>query len=304
MQLEHHFTVPVPPDVAWEALLDPQRVAPCFPGATLQSVDGPEFTGTVKVRLGPVALLYKGKGVFTATDTEARRTTIEASAKDTRGNGTAAANVAVTVRPDAEGTAVNLTTDLKITGRPAQLGRGLISEVSGKIVTTFADCLAARLTEQRTGESAGSGGSDMTDSANAPRPAAPHPTETARSASAGSAGSAGAGSVGSRSAGSIGSGSVGSGSAGSARSDGSDGSARSVRSSSPEERVGPAGSGEYVGSSKKVGGGPSDASAPSEINLIEVAGPPVLKRVALVMLGGFVLLLILRKLFRRRRLEP
>src|SRR5215470_1362548 len=167
MQLEHHFTVPVPPDVAWEALLDPERVAPCFPGATLQSVAGSEFTGTVKVRLGPIALLYKGKGAFTATDTAARRTVIEASARDTRGNGTAAANVAVTVRPDAEGTAVDLTTDLKITGRPAQMGRGLISEVGGKIVSTFADCLAARLVERPTGESADSGGSgtDTTGSA-------------------------------------------------------------------------------------------------------------------------------------------
>jgi uncharacterized protein len=184
MQLEHHFTVPVPPDVAWEALLDPERVAPCFPGATLQSVAGSEFTGTVKVRLGPVALLYKGKGAFTATDPEARRTVIEASAKDTRGNGTAAANVAVTVRPDAEGTAVDLTTDLKITGRPAQLGRGLISDVSGKIVAAFADCLAARLAEQPTAESAGSNSpkTDTTGSAgsvDAPPSAAPDSTSSA-----------------------------------------------------------------------------------------------------------------------------
>lgn len=172
MQLEHHFTVPVPPDVAWEALLDPERVATCFPGATLQSAAGSEFTGTVKVRLGPVALLYKGKGVFTATNPETRRTVIEASARDTRGNGTAAANVAVTVRPDAEGTAVDLTTDLKITGRPAQLGRGLISDVSGKIVATFADCLAARLAEQPTGEASGSYGSrtDATGPTGSARP--------------------------------------------------------------------------------------------------------------------------------------
>lgn len=232
MQLEHHFTVPVPPEVAWEALLDPERVAPCFPGATLQSVAGPEFTGTVKVRLGPIALLYKGKGAFTATDAEARRTVIEASAKDTRGNGTAAANVAVTVRPDDQGTAVDLTTDLKITGRPAQLGRGLISDVGGKIVATFADCLAARLAEQPIGEA----------------------SPAASGSPPGPAGSA----------------SPGSGSPGSADS-GSAGSSSSV----------------------------SAVEAGSEIDLIEVAGAPVLKRVALLLLGVLVLL-ALRKLFRRR----
>jgi carbon monoxide dehydrogenase subunit G len=153
MQLEHRFTVPVPPDVAWAALLDPERVAPCFPGATLQSVDGPEFTGTVKVRLGPIALVYKGKGRFTDTDPEARRTVIEAAGKDSRGNGTASANVTVSLRPegpDGQSTAVELATDLTITGRPAQLGRGMIADVGGKIVATFADCLAAKLEPEPT----------------------------------------------------------------------------------------------------------------------------------------------------------
>lgn len=224
MQLQHHFTVPVPPDVAWEALLDPERVAPCFPGATLQSAAGSEFTGTVKVRLGPVALLYKGKGAFTATNPEARRTVIEASAKDTRGNGTAAANVAVTVRPDAEGTAVDLTTDLKITGRPAQLGRGLISDVSGKIVAAFADCLAARLAEQPTGGAGGSDGSRI-DATGPTASTKPRPV-------------------------------------------------MQVAEPSSDE---------------------------NEINLIEVAGPPVFKRVAPVLLCVLVLLLVVRRLLRRRR---
>jgi carbon monoxide dehydrogenase subunit G len=165
MQLEHRFTVPVPPDVAWEALLDPERVAPCFPGATLQSVEGQQFTGTVKVRLGPIALLYKGKGTFTQTDPQARRTVIEASGRDSRGNGTATANVAVQVRPDDDGATVELATALTITGRPAQLGRGLIAEVSGKIVSAFAKCLAERLTGQpgsteRPGASSPSAGSE------------------------------------------------------------------------------------------------------------------------------------------------
>lgn len=154
MRLEHSFTVPVPVETAWQALLDPERVAPCFPGATLIGVDGPEFTGTVKVRLGPVSLLYKGTGRFATVDEAARRLILEASGKDSRGNGTASATVAATLSPESEpgpgsgagnSTTVGVVTDLTITGRPAQLGRGLISEVGGKIFDAFAGCLATEL---------------------------------------------------------------------------------------------------------------------------------------------------------------
>lgn len=148
MQLEHSFTVPVPVEVAWQALLDPERVAPCFPGATLTAVDGPEFSGNVKVRFGPIALLYKGTGRFTTADEQARRAVLEASGKDSRGNGTASATVTATLSPgDDENTRVDVVTDLTITGRPAQLGRGLIGEVGGKILDAFAGCLATRLSE-------------------------------------------------------------------------------------------------------------------------------------------------------------
>jgi len=154
MQLEHSFSVPVPVEVAWQALLDPARVAPCFPGATLTSVDGSEFTGTVKVRMGPVSLLYKGTGRFTAVDEAARRVVLEATGKDSRGNGTASAAVTATLTPsgtlgpgqdEADSTTVDVITDLTITGRPAQLGRGLIGEVGGKIIDAFAGCLATQL---------------------------------------------------------------------------------------------------------------------------------------------------------------
>lgn len=152
MRLQHNFTVPVPVETAWRALLDPERVAPCFPGATLTGVDGPEFTGTVKVRLGPVSLLYKGTGRFTSVDEAARRLILQASGKDARGNGTATATVAATLSPvpqpgsgSGTSTAVGVVTDLTITGRPAQLGRGLVSEVSGKILSAFAGCLATEL---------------------------------------------------------------------------------------------------------------------------------------------------------------
>ncbi|WP_447005395.1 SRPBCC family protein [Saccharothrix isguenensis] len=155
MKLEHRFTVPAPVPDVWAALLDPVRVAPCMPGATLTGVDGQRFTGTVKVKLGPVTLLYKGTGEFTSVDERVHAAVLKASGKDTRGNGTASATVSVALTPTSaegasggsgtSGTEVYVVTDMNITGRPAQLGRGLINEVSGRIIGEFAECLATRL---------------------------------------------------------------------------------------------------------------------------------------------------------------
>ncbi|MBW4718952.1 SRPBCC family protein [Saccharothrix obliqua] len=145
MRLEHAFTVPAPVGEVWAALLDPEKVAPCMPGATLTGVDGRSFTGTVKVKLGPVTLLYKGRGEFTSVAEDVHAAVIKASGKDSRGNGTASATVSVALTPADGGTGVSVVTDLTVTGRPAQLGRGLISEVSGKLVGQFAECLASGL---------------------------------------------------------------------------------------------------------------------------------------------------------------
>lgn len=155
MQMQHHFTVPVPVDVAWKALLDPERVAPCMPGAKLTKVEGNEFSGSVKVKLGPVTLLYKGTGTFKEVDEANHRAVIDASGKDSRGNGTAAATVTAVLTPEGSSTKVTVDTDLKITGKPAQLGRGLIAEVGGKILNQFAECLAEKLTgEEEPAEAA------------------------------------------------------------------------------------------------------------------------------------------------------
>lgn len=145
MELEHRFSVPVPVETAWAVLLDLDQVAPCFPGATLSSYDGDEFAGAVKVKLGPITLLYKGSGKFVERDESARKVIVEAAGKDSRGSGTAAAKVTATLIADGESTDVHVITDLKITGKPAQLSRGLISEVGGRLVQQFADCLARRL---------------------------------------------------------------------------------------------------------------------------------------------------------------
>ncbi|WP_328607354.1 SRPBCC family protein [Amycolatopsis sp. NBC_00345] len=145
MRLDHEFTVPASIGEVWQAVIDPERVAPCLPGAALTKVEGDSFTGTVKVKLGPISLLYKGSGEFLEKDEAARKVVIKASGKDARGGGTAAASVTLTLTETDGGTHGAVASDLAITGRPAQFGRGLISEVSGKILDTFAANLASSL---------------------------------------------------------------------------------------------------------------------------------------------------------------
>ena len=130
MELQHTFTVPAPVDQAWATLLDVEGIAPCFPGATLTGVDGDSFAGTVKVKLGPVSLQYSGKGRFLERDEAARHVVLEANGSDKRGNGTAGATVHARLEPAGEGrTTVVVETDLKVTGRPAQFGRGVLQDV-------------------------------------------------------------------------------------------------------------------------------------------------------------------------------
>ncbi len=149
MQLENKFTIAAPLDKAWEALNTPQTIAPCFPGATLQTYEGDSFTGTVKVKLGPISLTYKGKGTFVSRDDAAHKVVIEANGRDSRGNGTANATVTGTLVADGpDKTSVTMATDMTITGRPAQFGRGVISDVADKIIGQFAACVADKLAPQ------------------------------------------------------------------------------------------------------------------------------------------------------------
>ncbi|MFP5369190.1 MAG: SRPBCC domain-containing protein, partial [Actinomycetes bacterium] len=147
MQLENSFTVPVPIDEAWRVLLDIERIAPCMPGAALDSVDGDDFTGRVKVKLGPINLTYQGKASFIEKDETAHKAVIDARGKDQRGNGTAAAIVTAKLQAEGEITRVDVLTDLNITGRPAQFGRGVMTDVGNKLLGQFADKLAAQLGE-------------------------------------------------------------------------------------------------------------------------------------------------------------
>ena len=145
MELVHRFSVPASIEVTWAAFNDLEGVAPCFPGATLTQVEGDDFTGSVKVKLGPIAMMYNGTGRFVERDEANHRAVIEAKGKDKRGNGTAGATVVAQLTPDGTGTAVEVSTDLSITGKPAQFGRGVIQDVSDKLLGIFVDCIATKL---------------------------------------------------------------------------------------------------------------------------------------------------------------
>lgn len=143
MLLENSFRVPVPVDEAWSVLLDVQRVAPCMPGATLSEVDGDSFKGKVKVKVGPIVVIYSGTAEFVEKDAALKRVVISATGKETKGAGTAKAIVTATLVPAGDDTEVRVTTDLAITGKPAQFGRGVMADVSNALIGQFATCLAA-----------------------------------------------------------------------------------------------------------------------------------------------------------------
>ena len=147
MELSHDFTVPASVDDAWATFMDLERVGSCFPGATITSVDESGFAGTVKVKLGPIALQYAGSGRFVERDDTAHRAVIEAKGKDKRGNGTAGATVTLLLAPSGEGTRIDVTTDLSITGKPAQFGRGVMQEVSDKLLQQFVGCIESQFAE-------------------------------------------------------------------------------------------------------------------------------------------------------------
>src|ERR1700733_13720918 len=147
IELDNSFTVPVPPEQAWDVLLDVERIAPCMPGASVTSVEGDEIEGQVKVKLGPLSLTYKGTAKFTDKDQANRAIAIEATGKETRGSGTASATVQANLTPGegAGQTLVSIHTSLNVTGKPAQFGRSLLPEVSGKLIQQFATNLEAMI---------------------------------------------------------------------------------------------------------------------------------------------------------------
>jgi uncharacterized protein len=153
VELNNEFRVAVPAATTWRVLTDVQRVAPCIPGAQLLSVDGDDFTGAVKVKVGPITVSYQGEASFQEKDEAARRVVIRASGKETRGSGNAAALVTAQLTDEgAHGTTVAITTDLTISGKAAQFGRGVLADVSTNLIGQFARNLEADLLGGSTGQ--------------------------------------------------------------------------------------------------------------------------------------------------------
>ena len=161
MELVNEFRVPVPIDQAWEVLTNVERIAPCIPGAQLLSVDGDDFTGAVKVKVGPISVSYQGEATFKEKDASAHRAIIKANGKETRGQGNAAAVITCELKDEGDATTCVLTTDLTISGKAAQFGRGVLADVSGKLIGQFARRLEADLV---------AGGTAAPSSATAPGP--------------------------------------------------------------------------------------------------------------------------------------
>jgi carbon monoxide dehydrogenase subunit G len=180
VQLQHRFTVPAPVETAWEALNDVKSVGECFPGATVTSVEGEEFAGTCKIKLGPISMQYAGSGKFLERDESGHRAVLEAKGKDKRGNGTAAVTVTTVLTPEGDDrTAVSVDTDLNITGKPAQFGRGVIKDVSDKLLGQFTDCLESKIgVSGEAGEAAESAPASVPESGSAAEAPARPATET------------------------------------------------------------------------------------------------------------------------------
>jgi len=141
MELTNEFDVEVPVEEAWAILTDLERIAPCMPGAQLTEVEGDEFRGNVKVKVGPITAQYKGVARFAEKDDANHRAVIDAQGRDTRGQGNANALITATLAAQGTGTRVTVNTDLKLTGKVAQFGRGAIADVSGALLDQFVSCL-------------------------------------------------------------------------------------------------------------------------------------------------------------------
>jgi carbon monoxide dehydrogenase subunit G len=156
VELTNEFTVDVPIDEAWTVLTDLERIAPCMPGARLDEVEGDEYHGTVKVKVGPVTAEYRGKATFVERDEAGHRAVLRAEGREARGQGNASATITAQLEPVGTATRVSVTTDLTITGRVAQFGRGVLADVSTKLLGQFVDSLETTVLSGQSAAPAGS----------------------------------------------------------------------------------------------------------------------------------------------------
>ncbi len=326
MELTHSFTVPAPIGETWAHFNDIEGVAGCFPGAAVTSVEGDDFKGTCKVKLGPIALTYSGSGTFLEKDEEAHRFVIEAKGKDKRGNGTAGATVTATMAGNGDSaTDVTVLTDLSITGKPAQFGRGVMQDVSDKLLQQFVECLESRL--------AGSAETGAAEEAPAPEAAAAGGAGGAAVAGEAAGGAeAGGGTAGGEAGGGEAAGGEAGGEAGGGEAAGGEAGGEAAAPSAPEEAAvsgaappEPTPMAEEAGAAARAGavgatagpGGPAGAAAagaaaggstyqrPTEepdnaLDLGATVLPVIAKAYWKQGLGGLLVLLVLWRLLRRR----
>jgi carbon monoxide dehydrogenase subunit G len=174
MKLENEFTVPASIDQAWAVLLDVPRVAPCLPGATVEPDRGEEgeYKGQMKIKIGPITASYKGSVKIQEADEANHTVAMRAQAKDARGQGTAAATITSSMEEVADGTKITVVTDMRVTGPAAQFGRGVMQDVSAKLMTRFADCLAEQMQTSPDVETTTEPEAEAPAAAEAPAPAA------------------------------------------------------------------------------------------------------------------------------------
>jgi len=165
MELTNEFRVAVPLEEAWAVLTDVERIAPCLPGAQLQEVEGDQYRGIVKVKVGPITAQYKGVATFIEQDVAGHRVVLKAEGRDTRGQGNASATVTATLSPDGDDTVVKVVTDLTVTGKVAQFGRGVLADVSGKLMGQFVDNLHRDVLSGPTGPAGDGSVADTTAAA-------------------------------------------------------------------------------------------------------------------------------------------
>ena len=194
MELNNEFDVAVPVERAWSVLTDLERIAPCMPGAELQEVEGDEYRGVVKVKVGPITAQYRGTARFEELDTEAHRAVLRAEGRDTRGQGNASAKVVAALSAKGESsTRVAITTDLTVTGKVAQFGRGVMADVSAKLLDQFVqrlhdDVLSSDGGTSPAASSTGPGAAPAETAGQAPAAsgAGPRPTPASNGAPVGS----------------------------------------------------------------------------------------------------------------------
>jgi carbon monoxide dehydrogenase subunit G len=267
MELTNEFVVPVEVGEAWGLLTDVERIAPCMPGAELQEIDGEEYRGIVKVKVGPITAQYKGKATFIEKDDGAHRAVLRAEGRDTRGQGNANATITATLVAEGDGTKVTVVTDLAITGRAAQFGRGVMADVSTKLLGQFVQCLEKNVLAAGAAAPASSGA-----------PAAEEaPAEVGASRAAATGGGGAQPVPVTREPGGASDAALAGGASGTNGSTSAD--AGATVSSGPRQVI----------------------SRPAEpVDLLGTAGSPVIKRLIPAVIGALVAFLIGRKLRRRR----